>query len=290
MPAESVYELENEFSPLHYSDREADPFFGGLRRFRLGGILKRLAAPLATVAATALGGPAAGALAGKVVGALTREQQEQLEAALHELSMGNGEAAYGEFESEYGEFENEFGEMHEATFGEMLESELQEGQFAELPESELHPEYELGFNHGETVHNEAALLEQIAYEAAATNNELVAAAELGALANAAMNMARRGAPAALRAVTPALVRGAANLGLAMRRNPTTRQLVPAISRIMVNTGRALAGHARRGNPITPQQAVRVMANQTYRLFARQPEVVVQVIVRANRRRRLRRVA
>ena len=88
MATQYEYELEEEMSPLHEYEQEADPFFGRIRR-AIGGLarralplLKRLAPIAARLVAGAIPGvgAVAGPLAGKLVGALTQEQQQELEA------------------------------------------------------------------------------------------------------------------------------------------------------------------------------------------------------------------
>lgn len=313
-----AYETMTEFSPLHYTEQEADPFLGGafrrlkkLARGPLGAALKRLA-PIAArfvVGAIPGVGAVAGPLAGKLVASLTREQQEQLEAALNEIVHGE----LGQESQELGEsFETgEFGEIHESEWetgetGEVGEfGEAQElgsahegesyelGEFGELGEWESegnhehqeHPESEFGMPHSEAAHHEAALMEQIAHEAATTHNEVAAEALVGSLVPLAMRVARS-VPAAARA-TPVLTRAASRLAYGLRRSPATRQLVRVVPQILGRTARTLAASAARGRPIPPRQAVRVMARQTYRTF-NTPEIIIRILIRS--RRRMRRYA
>jgi hypothetical protein len=312
-----AYETMTEFSPLHYTEQEADPFFGSafrrLKRFAkgpLGAALKRLAPVAARFVVGAIPGvgAVAGPLAGKLVASLTREQQEQLEAALNEIVHGElgqesqelGESyEAGEF-GETQESEWETGEINEAgEFGEAQEFEsLHEGEASELGEfGELgewesggnqehleHPESEFGMAHSEAAHQEAALMEQIAHEAATTHNEVAAEALVGSLVPLAMRVARS-VPAALR-TTPILTRAASRLAYGLRRSPATRQLVRVVPQILARTARTLAANAARGRPIPPRQAVRVMAHQTYRTF-NTPELVIRIIIRSSRRLRRR---
>jgi len=309
---------ESEFSPLHYTEQEADPFFGGafrrlkrLARGRLGGILKRLA-PIAArfvVGAIPGVGAVAGPLAGKLVAQLTREQQEHLEAALNEIVHGElgqeipelgesyetgefGEAQEAESVPELGETleAGEFGEAQELGEGEAFElGELGEGEWESEGNQEHleHPESEFGVSHSEAAHQEAALMEQIAHEAATTQNEVAAEALIGSLVPMAMRVVRS-VPAAVR-TTPALTRAASRLAYGLRRSPATRQLVRVVPQILARTARTLAASAARGRPIPPRQAVRVMARQTYRTF-NTPEIVIRILVRSRRRQRHRYVA
>src|SRR5262249_50185442 len=106
------YEYEWEMSPLHEYELEADRFFGrafkrlgrfakGLAR-RAAPLLKRLAPIAARVVAGAIPGVGAiaGPLAGRLVGALTQEQQQELEAVLHEAG-----AMHPEYEAVHPEWE-----------------------------------------------------------------------------------------------------------------------------------------------------------------------------------------
>src|SRR3954454_7980367 len=130
MAAGTIYqgEGETEFSPLHYGEQqEADRFIGrAWRRFRRGipGLLKKFAAPLARIVAGAIPGVGvvAGPLAGSIVGALTREQQEHLEAALHEIASGEYAGHELHEAGEFGEYAGH--ELHEAgEFGEIASGE-----------------------------------------------------------------------------------------------------------------------------------------------------------------------
>jgi hypothetical protein len=312
-----AYETMTEFSPLHYTEQEADPFIGGafrrlkrLARGPLGAALKRLApiAARAVVGAIPGVGAVAGPLAGKLVASLTREQQEQLEAALNEIVHGElgqesqvlgesyeigeyGEAQEAEWETgetleagEYGEAQ-ELGSSYEAEAYELGElGGLGEWESEGNQEHLEHPESEFGMAHSEAVHHEAALMEQIAHEAATTQNEVAAEALVGSLVPLAMRAARS-VPAAARA-TPLLTRAASRLAYGLRRSPATRQLVRVVPQILARTARTLAASASRGRPIPPRQAVRVMARQTYRVF-NTPEITIRILIRSSRRLRRR---
>lgn len=298
MSAESMYEYQGEMTPLH---ERADPEFGRFLRRAL-----RTIAPIAArVVAGAIPGVGgiAGPLAANLVRSLTREQQEQLEAALNELASGSaggsGEFGSHEFmefgmgegelapESVMGEFSgeatHEFGSQewsgeagHQHEFGGM-------GEFGDMREEEMHPEAELGLMHSEASHGEAALMEQIAHEAAAAHNTVAAEALAGSLVPLASRMARVSAPV-LRAATPALVSASGRLAGVMRRNPATRPLLRVLPNVLIRTGQAMARTAAQGQPVSPQRAVRIMAGQTYRVFA-QPDIAISILVRTGRRRR-----
>ncbi|MFC0389080.1 hypothetical protein [Muricoccus vinaceus] len=298
MSTGTMYELQGEFSPLH---ERPDPEFG---RF-----LKRAFKTVAPFAARMVVGaiPGVGAIAGPIAGnlvrSLTREQQEQLEAALHELGSGASGEAYGEFGAqEFGEFGAQEGEFSpETMYGEMSGEMTHEfagaqewsgegeyshemagmGEFGEFGEGEMQPEGEMGFGGAQ---GEMALMEQIAHEAAAAHNGAAAEALAGSLVPLATRLARASAPA-LRRATPALAMAAGRLAGAMRRHPATRPLVRVLPHVLTRTAQAMARGAGMGQPVTPQRAVRIMAGQTYRVFNK-PDIAISILVRAGRRPRV----
>ncbi len=141
----------------------------------------------------------------------------------------------------------ELGSLHEQEAYELGEL----GELGELAaegnmEHLEHPEREFGMAHTEVAHHEAALMEQIAHEAATTQNEVAAEALVGSLVPLAMRVARS-APAVGRA-TPVLTRAASRLAYGLRRSPATRQLVRVVPQILARTARTLAASAARGRP------------------------------------------
>ena len=332
-------QFENEFaydmSPLHEQTWEADPFLGKAFK-RLGRVAKTLAsraapllkklAPMAArlvVGAIPGVGAVAGPLAGKLVSALTQEQQQELEAILHEAASyeaGQMESMLPESEA-WGQESWEFNpeqeisgyspeaqlynpeaesynpeaqlynpeaqyfnpEMHE--YSPEAEAEFLGEQEFGHPEAEVmfHPEAEAGLMHSESVHQEAVLMEQIALEAAHAANEAEAEALAGSLIPLAMRGARAAAPA-IRRVTPALARATGRLVGGLRRSPATRALVPTVPTILRRTGAVLNRAAAAGTPVTPSLAVRTMANQTYRVMGN-PGVCIQIMIRSGRMRR-----
>jgi hypothetical protein len=78
---------------------------------------------------------------------------------------------------------------------------------------------------------------------------------------------RRVAPRILGRVTPRLTRGVANVARTLFRNPTTRPLLHAVPRIARGTMGTLLGRIARGGKITPQLAVRTLAQQTARTLS-----------------------
>jgi hypothetical protein len=325
MAGQYTYELEGEYTPLHEFESEADPFFGRIAR-GLRGLVRRVAPllrRLAPIAARIVGGaiPGVGAIAGPLAGqlasALTREQQQQLEAILHEATIahesgeftqefegegesfhpegereGEGEGLYAEGEAWQHEFEGFHPEWHPEGEGIHPESERALGEFegglhmegeSELPgqsHPEMHPEREAGIPHSEAAHLEAELMEQIAHEASVTASEADAEALVGSLVPMVLRPPH--APAiALRAASPALSRATGRLTWALRRSPATRPLIRTVPTILRRTRASLARSAAQGTPISPRTAVRTMAGHTYRVFAN-PNVCIQILVRSGR--------
>jgi hypothetical protein len=314
MAMQYEWELEEEMSPLHEHALEADPFFGALKK-RLGRVakgivkmaapaLKRLAPMAARLVAGAIPGVGAitGPLAGRLVGALTREQQEQLESALHEAIAPHPEweSAHPEYEAAHPEYQPEYHPEYEASnleYHPEYEAANPEWESA-LPEYEavnpewesvqmeyeaIHPEYESGLQHSEMTHQEAVLMEQIAYEATQTASEAEAEALGGSLVPLATRAVRAASPA-LRTAAPALARATGRLVGALRRSPTTRPLIRTVPTILRLTNAALAQQAAQGAPVSPRTAVRTMANQTYRVIGN-PAVCIHILIRSGHLRR-----
>lgn len=119
MAAQFQYGMAHESSPLHELELEleADPFFGKafkrLRRVagglisRAAPLLKKLAPVAARIVAGAIPGVGAiaGPLAGKLATALTQEQQQELEAVLHEASLPHPQFEMGNYEGIHSELE-----------------------------------------------------------------------------------------------------------------------------------------------------------------------------------------
>jgi hypothetical protein len=332
MAAHYEYEFEQEYSPLHEGEME-DPFIGKAFK-KLGGfkgllsraapILKKLAPIAARFVAGAIPGlgAIAGPLAANLVGRLTQEQQQELEAVLAEAGAVQpyGESYYQqaespyqewghqEFESPYQEWANpEFESPHQEWANPEFESPYHEygqgepggmyhemeGMYAES-ESEMHPEYEMGLPHSEMAHQEAALMELIAYEAAQAPSLAEAEALAGSLVPMASlsirtSPAGRAAAPAVRAATPALTRATGRLVGALRGSPATAPLIPAVPTILRRTNAVIARAAAQGAQVTPRAAVRTMANQTFKVLGN-PAVCISIIIRSGKMRRRARTA
>jgi hypothetical protein len=109
-------------------------------------------------------------------------------------------------------------------------------------------------------------MEHIGHAATETESEAEAEAFVGALVPLAARLIPRVAPAIMRAA-PQLIRGVARVTRTLRRNPATRPLVRAVPTIMRRTTANLARRVARGQPVTPQVAVRALAGQTARVLS-----------------------
>jgi hypothetical protein len=123
-------------------------------------------------------------------------------------------------------------------------------------------ELELEVNPVGPVHPEM-LMAHLGHAAAETESEAEAEAFIGALVPLAAQILPRAAPAIMR-VAPQLIRGAVGVGRTLRRDPQTRPLVRTLPLIVRRTAADVARDAARGQPVTPQRAVRTLARQTAR--------------------------
>jgi hypothetical protein len=202
----------------------------------------------------------------------------------HELEL-EGEAEYeGEFEAEYeGEAEEFFRRLaslaSQAAQSPMLRRLGQAaarsalGGAAGLGELEGEWEGELEFEGEEEAEANPirrvypdALMEHMGHAASEAESEAEAEAFIGALVPLAARLIPRVAPAVMRAA-PQLIRGVARVTRTLRRNPATRPLVRAVPTIVRRTTANLARRVARGQPVTPQVAVRALAGQTARVLS-----------------------
>jgi hypothetical protein len=137
-----------------------------------------------------------------------------------------------------------------------------------LPQSEFEEEWEMEgeweseVNPIRRVYPEA-LMEHLGHAAAAAESEAEAEAFIGALIPMAARLIPRVAPAIMRAA-PRLIRGVSQVARTLRRSPTTRPLVRALPTVVRRTATSMARQAAQGRPVTPQTAVRTLAQQTQR--------------------------
>jgi len=157
-----------------------------------------------------------------------------------------------------GEFEDEF-ELEDE--GELEDEYELEGEW----EGEFEDEGEGMANPLRRVYPDA-MMEHLGHAAAEAETEAEAEAMVGALVPLAAGLARRAAPHVAKS-TPHLVRGLSTVTHTLRRNPTTRQLVRVVPTIAARTTQRLARQVARGHPITPQRAIRTLAQQTARVLS-----------------------
>src|SRR5262245_28166397 len=117
-----------------------------------------------------------------------------------------------------------------------------------------------------------AMMEHLGHAAAETQHEAEAEALAGAMVPLAAQIVPRAAPAILGAA-PGLVSGLAGVVGALRQNPETCALVRAVPAIVRGTAVNLANRASSGAPISPQAAVRALAQQTLRVLGSREQAV-----------------
>jgi hypothetical protein len=123
-----------------------------------------------------------------------------------------------------------------------------------------------------------ALMEHLGHAAAEAESEAEAEAFIGALVPLAARLIPRVAPAVMRAA-PQLIRGLSGVTRTLRSNPQTRQLVRTLPTVMRRTAGSLAQQAAQGRAVTPQRAVRTLAQQTSRVVG-SPRQAVQAYRRS----------
>jgi hypothetical protein len=111
---------------------------------------------------------------------------------------------------------------------------------------------------------------------------LVASKLVPLAAKALPRIAGRVLPRVARAVsrvTPHLTRSVGNLTRTLYRNPRTRPLLRAVPSIARRAVTSIARQAAAGRPVTPTQAVRIMARQNHRVLSN-PQTVRRVLRRS----------
>lgn len=161
------------------------------------------------------------------------------------------------------------GRFGQRDLGQRLGNVVGSGLQTLIPEREFEDEFE-GEGEGELnplrrVYPDA-LMEHLGHAAAEAESEAEAEAFIGALIPMAARLIPRVAPAIMRAA-PQLIRGASNVVRQLRRNPATRQLVRTVPTIVRGTVADIARQVGRGQPVTPQSAVRSLARQTARTLS-----------------------
>jgi hypothetical protein len=155
------------------------------------------------------------------------------------------------------------GRQAAAALGGLLPQSEYEAEFEEEWEEELNPIRRVYPD---------ALMEHLGHAAAEAESEAEAEAFLGALIPVAARLLPRVAPTIMRAA-PGLIRGVASVGRTLLRNPTVRPLVRALPTVVRGTVADVARQVARGQPVTPQTAVRSLARQTARVLGNPRQVV-----------------
>jgi hypothetical protein len=192
-----------------------------------------------------------------------------------------------EGEAELGELESELGELEGAHELGLEASPAKLAQLAAMMEHEGHAAAEAANEQEAAEH----FLPLIGLAAKFVLPKLVgfAAKKLGGLAarkiggrlisRAGGQLLRRVAPRLIRRVTPQLTRGLANVTRTLYRNRATRPLLHAVPRIARTTVSRLGRQIATGRRISPQQAVRILAQQTARTLSN-PRILAQTYRRS----------
>lgn len=189
-----------------------------------------------------------------------------------------GEGELGELAGEL-EFAGELGELESEYEFEHEYSPAQMNQLAAMMEHAGHAAAEAANEQEAAEH----FLPLIGLAAKFIVPKLVglAAKKVGGLAAKKIGgqLLRRVAPRLIRRVTPQLTRGVANVARTLYRNRTTRSLLHAMPRIARGTITRLGRQIAAGKRITPQQAVRTLAQQTARTLSN-PKTLAQTYRRS----------
>ncbi|HBB35390.1 MAG TPA: hypothetical protein DDZ80_00990 [Cyanobacteria bacterium UBA8803] len=114
--------------------------------------------------------------------------------------------------------------------------------------------------------NSEILMEYLAHAATKSNNEVEAAAFIGALLPLAARMVPQANLTLIRN-SPDLVRGLTVVNRILRSSPATRSLVRTIPAIVRRTAGSINQQLAEGRKVTPQTAVRSLEHQAYKLLS-----------------------
>ncbi len=112
----------------------------------------------------------------------------------------------------------------------------------------------------------ARLMEHLGHEAAHAPTQVEAEAFLAALVPLAARVVPQAAPAIMRSA-PDLIRGITGITGVLRRDAAMRPLIRTIPTMMRVTAAAVGSRRMRGQPVTPQDAVRLLTVQAYRMLS-----------------------
>jgi hypothetical protein len=125
-----------------------------------------------------------------------------------------------------------------------------------------------------------ALMEHLGVAAAQAESEAEAEAFIGALIPLAARLLPKAASTVMKNA-PGLIKGVANVTRTLRRSPATRPLVRAVPTIAKLTAQRIGQRASAGRPVTPQAAVRTLA-QTARQVLSSPQQAARACQRSNK--------
>jgi hypothetical protein len=146
-----------------------------------------------------------------------------------------------------------------------------------LPQQEYEWESELEINPIRKIYPDA-MMEHLGHAAAESDGEAEAETLVGALIPLAARVVPRAAPTLMRAM-PGLASGVAGVVRSLHRDPVTRPLVRVVPAIVRSTAANIAQNASRGVEMTPQAAVRALAQQTLRVLG-SPQASAQAFRRS----------
>jgi len=118
-----------------------------------------------------------------------------------------------------------------------------------------------------------AMLEHIGHAMAEAESPAQADALAGALVPLAAQATPQAAPVLIMAL-PGLVSGLSGIVHGMQARPSTKPLVRVVPGIVRRTAKSLANQASQAGAISPQDAVRTLARQTYQVLSR-PQIAAR---------------
>jgi hypothetical protein len=123
-----------------------------------------------------------------------------------------------------------------------------------------------------------AMMEHLGHAAAEAQGEAEAESLAGAMIPLAARVIPQAAPTLMRAM-PGLVSGVAGVVRSLHSDPVTRPLVRVVPAIVRRTAANIAQNTSRGVAVTPQAAVRALAQQTLRVLG-SPQASAQAFRRS----------
>ena len=139
---------------------------------------------------------------------------------------------------------------------------------SQLPQQEYELEWE---SHGEISPVRKwypdAMLEHVGHAMAEAGTSAEADALAGSLIPLAAQASPQAAPVLMLAL-PGLVSGVAGMVHGMRANPATKPLVRVVPGIVRRTAKSISQRTAQGRAVSPQDAVRTLARQTYQVLSK----------------------